>query len=33
MAAANTGRAIRVPVETIWVSEIVVTHGGPQTGQ
>lgn len=33
MRAMNTGRLIRVPYNTVWVSEIVVTSGDAQTGQ
>lgn len=33
MAAVNTGRLIRVPINTTWVSEVVITTGGTQTGR
>lgn len=33
MAAANTGRLIRVPIDTTWVSEVIVTTSGTRTGR
>ena len=32
MVTANTGRVVMVPVNTIWVSEIIVTTVGTVTG-
>lgn len=33
MVTANTGRVVRVPINTVWVSEIVVRPAGGATGE